>query len=70
MWRDSLTPREQELVELLCTGLSNIDIAKEMGIQKQTVAASLQNIYKKLDVNSRSKLIVKYMTLKIKESQR
>lgn len=67
---NELSERQKELVELLCTGMSNIDIAKTMGIKKQTVAASLQIIYKKLDVETRNKLIVKYTMMKLKEQSR
>ncbi|AEH51227.1 CRISPR-associated protein Csx14 [Pseudothermotoga thermarum] len=43
-----LGERERQLLKLVCKGLSNEEIAREMYIEKQTVANHLQNINNKL----------------------
>lgn len=50
----SLSLREREVLEHLAKGQSNEDISKEMHLSSQTVKNHLSNIYKKLNVNSRT----------------
>ena len=54
--QEDLTPREQEIVERLCSGLSNKEIARELHISDKTVKTHLQRIYKKSRVHSRLQL--------------
>lgn len=54
---DLLTPREQELFDLLTKGLSNQEIAKQLHLSNGTVRVYLSTIYSKLGVNSRAKVI-------------
>ncbi len=49
-----LTPREIEVLCLLAQGLSNHQIARELGLSVRTVEAHLTHIYSKLDVGSRT----------------
>lgn len=56
--QEDLTPREQEIVERLCSGLSNKEIARELNISDKTVKTHLQRIYKKSHVHSRLQLAV------------
>jgi LuxR family maltose regulon positive regulatory protein len=49
----SITSREQEILDLLATGLTNREMALHLGISESTVKTHLVNIYTKLDVNSR-----------------
>ncbi|MDX1803135.1 MAG: response regulator transcription factor [Alcanivorax sp.] len=51
-----LTPREEEIVERLCAGLSNKEIARELNISDKTVKTHLQRIYRKSHVRSRLQL--------------
>jgi LuxR family maltose regulon positive regulatory protein len=51
-----LSAREMEVAELAATGLSNLHIAKQLGIESATVKKTLQNIYAKLAINSRTLL--------------
>lgn len=53
-----LTPREQDVFELLRTGLSNREIGKLLFIEESTVKAHTHRIYDKLGVRSRSALTV------------
>ncbi len=51
-----LTAREQEIAELVASGLSNQRIAATLFITEATVKKSLQNTYTKLNINSRTAL--------------
>ena len=49
-----LTPREVEVLRLVCSGLTNRGIASELVLSEKTVARHLSNIFAKLDVQSRA----------------
>lgn len=48
-----LTPRQQEILRLICSGRSNSQIAKELFISGNTVRTHIQNIRAKLKVSSK-----------------
>ncbi len=48
-----LTLREMEVLQLICEGNSNIDIAKKLIISVDTAKAHVSNIFQKLNVNDR-----------------
>ena len=52
----SLTAREREIAGLVAAGLSNQAIAKQLIIEETTVKKTLQNIYAKLGIGSRTML--------------
>ena len=52
-----ITSREQEIIECICQGLSNKEIAKILSLSEHTVKAHLSTIFKKFNVTSRSKLV-------------
>lgn len=56
-----LTPREEEVLTLLAGGLLYKEIASELFISKETVHNHLRNVYKKLQVRSRTEAVVKYL---------
>lgn len=56
-----LTQREEEILQLVGTGLSNRAIADELDISTSTVKTHVSNLFDKLMVNSRSELIVNYL---------
>lgn len=56
---DLLTARETAIVDLVCRGLRNRDVAERLELTEGTVKVHLHNIFRKLGVNSRSELIVK-----------
>jgi len=51
--RADLTPREVEIVEAFARGLTNNDIAAELGISVNTVRNHVQNLLAKLGVHSK-----------------
>jgi len=52
-----VTPREREIVELLCDGHSNKETAKVLNISIKTVEAHRLNIMRKLRLTSLSQLV-------------
>jgi DNA-binding NarL/FixJ family response regulator len=52
-----LTAREIEIVKHIAAGMRNLEIAKTLFISEGTVKMHLHNIYQKLGVDSRTKLI-------------
>ena len=55
---DQLTPREREIVEVACTGLTNKQIAARLSISEATVRHHLGSVFAKLGVSTRSELVV------------
>jgi DNA-binding CsgD family transcriptional regulator len=56
---EQLSPREQEVVQLLLTGLTNPQIAGSLSRSPKTVAAQLNSAMRKLGARSRTELAVK-----------
>ncbi|MCL4549144.1 MAG: response regulator transcription factor, partial [Bacteroidetes bacterium] len=57
----SLTPREEQILELLSKGYLYKEIASELIISPDTVHNHLRKIYEKLQVHSRTEAVVKYL---------
>ena len=55
-----LTSREAEIAGLVCSGLTNAEVAEAVTISKRTVDNHLQNIYRKLGVRNRRALRTEY----------
>ena len=51
-----LTPREQEVVALICLGYMNKEIGEKLGIATQTVKSHVSNILRRLDFNRRGEI--------------
>jgi len=54
----SLSPREMEILELICQGTSNKDIAQRLGISYQTVKNHVTAILHKLGVSDRTQAVL------------
>jgi DNA-binding CsgD family transcriptional regulator len=52
----SLSPREREIYDLLCEGLSNSEIARRLFISQATVKVHARHVYDKLGIRSRTAL--------------
>lgn len=50
----SLTPRENEVMELFVRGLQNKDIAQQLSLSENTVRNHIASIFMKLKVNNRT----------------
>lgn len=56
--RNRLTPREVEVLQLICDGLSNRDIAAKLDLSVNTVAVHRANIMDALGVHKTAELVV------------
>ena len=54
---DPLTVREQEVLQLILSGKSNLEIAGALFISENTVKTHAKSIFSKYDVSSRAELI-------------
>ncbi len=59
-----LSPREQEVLELLAQGCSNKEIADKLSISIETVTWHLRHIYTKLHVRSRTQAALRFLSFK------
>lgn len=55
----NLTSREREVLDQLCKGKSYKMIADTLSVSQDTVRYHIKNIYKKLQVNSKSEAVIK-----------
>ena len=55
---EKLTTREKEIVQCLAHGESNKEIARHLNVAESTVKIHVQNIFKKLNLNSRVQVAV------------
>ena len=51
---DGLTAREVEILQRVTSGLTNRQLAEELGVSTRTIDAHLRSVYAKLGVKSRS----------------
>jgi len=66
---DGLTPRERQVLALVCEGHSNKSIAREMGLQQATVGYHLGGIFRKLGVSTRTQAATLAMKLGFRSGQ-
>jgi DNA-binding NarL/FixJ family response regulator len=59
--RSDLTPREQQVLELVEQGMKNKEIARELGIRPGTVKIHLKHIFEKTGVRGRYGLALSVM---------
>jgi DNA-binding NarL/FixJ family response regulator len=58
----NLSPREQEVLELLSQGCANKEIASRLSLSIETVTWHLKHIYSKLHVRSRTQAALKFLS--------
>lgn len=56
-----LSRREEEILDRLCKGYSNKEIASDLSISFDTVRTHLKKIYEKLHVRSRTEAVIRYL---------
>lgn len=56
-WLKVLSPREREVAILIARGLSNKEVARELGVSDGTVKIHVHSIFQKLGAKSRYSLI-------------
>ncbi len=56
--RSHLTPREKEILKLLCSGKTTSEISEQLFISFKTVETHRTNIFKKADVHNIAELII------------
>ena len=56
-----LSPRENEVLACLARGLAYKNIAGELGLGEETIRTHIRGIYRKLQVNSRTEAVLKYL---------
>jgi len=54
---DGVTEREREIIDFVCRGCTNREIAASLSLSEHTVKAHLNRIFKKFNTSSRSKLM-------------
>lgn len=59
--QDKLTPKEEEILQLLTKGFGNKEISTKLDISYDTVRYHLKHIYDKLHVHSRTEAVLKYL---------
>ena len=67
---EPLTASEREVLQLLCSGLSNAEIAQLLGVRLRTVKFHLGNVYSKLGVKTRVQAIARARELDMFNSLR
>jgi len=60
----NLNNREQDLIQLLLSGMSNKEIAYALGLSLNTIKAYMKLLMRKLGVNSRAGIISHVLTKK------
>jgi len=53
---DELTPTEHQIAQLVADGKTNKEVAAALVVAERTVESALTQIYRKLDVRSRTEL--------------
>jgi LuxR family transcriptional regulator, positive regulator of biofilm formation len=54
---NGITDREQEIIQCICRGLGNREVAQSLGLSEHTVKSHLSSIFRKYNITSRSKLM-------------
>ena len=59
--RHMFTSREKEVLELICQGYTNAQIAEELNVSFHTAKAHVAGILRKLEVKNRLMAAIKYV---------
>ncbi|CAL8479911.1 LuxR C-terminal-related transcriptional regulator [Caballeronia sp. S22] len=61
--REPLSARERNIVELIAQGLSNKEIARDLGVTPETIKSHVKNIFVKLAVDKRAHAVARAQAL-------
>ena len=64
-----LSGREREVMHLICRGLQNAEIARQLNLSEETVRVHLHNIFRKLAMRNRAALAAKHNEQRPKKSE-
>ncbi len=56
--QEPLTPRESEVIELVCRGLSNEEIGRELYVSMNTIKTYTRAAYRKMGVDTRARAVI------------
>ncbi len=59
--RKDMTKREMDVIDLVCKGLTNKEIASRLSLSEQTIKAHISRIFRKLGILNRSQLVALFM---------
>ena len=62
-----LTEREMEVLRLIASGLSNVEIGEKLFVSENTVKTHVSNLFVKLDVKRRTQAVTRAKELRIIE---
>ena len=60
---DTITPRERQIIDLVCLGYSHIEISNRLGIGYQTVKNHFRSIYNKTGMSNKYELVSQQLRL-------
>lgn len=63
------TPAERRVVELVCEGLTNPQIADRLSLSPRTVQGHLLKVFKRLGVATRSELVARIVRAEAHQGQ-
>jgi len=59
--RFRMSPRELEVARLVCRGLTNEEISQKLGISSETVKTHLRNVYRRIHVQRKLDMLLKFL---------
>lgn len=62
-WVKCLTPREQQIANLIAEGLKTAELSTELGITQNSVKQAVKRMFAKLNVSTRAEMIAKLRTI-------
>lgn len=57
---DTLSPRQRDIITLVCKGLSDKEVAARLGLGSGTVAEHLKIMFRRLEIHSRVELAYEF----------
>ncbi|MCX7858364.1 MAG: response regulator transcription factor [Deltaproteobacteria bacterium] len=64
-----ISQREREIIQYVCQGLTNKEVAHKIGVSEQTVKTHLNRIFKKLGISNRFQLVSIFLDRERKETR-